>query len=991
MIIAHNMPAMFTDRQLGINKRTRIKAMERLSSGYKVNKAADNASGLSISEKMRGQIRGLMRGAQNVQEGISFCNVADGALQEVHSVLQRIRELSVQAASDTNVSADRKAINGEIDFLKKEINRISLDTEYNTYNIFSTAFELQFSDDLNVIQVFDANDGDPTDPDSYGGIIVNGDTRVAWNAIDPHMVTKDPVTGKTVFTPGTYTYNTGKCDLEIVCKDGSKPPEIKVEFPVSATSQGLNIAGDIVDWKDVVNEYGESILTACKQDGYYSFQLGNGMGSFTIADCDSIDDVIKGLNHYNKKYSRKYVNVYDGYYRAQAVDMVDTGSTMRVTNQLFNTIVNHGSLNAKLQADTSGIWVVDASGNSLAASKKTWDELGIHSWDSLNDISDRKTYQYSFKDTDYDIQFDFNLLDETSIDSVIAGINNATIQQTGMTSNNEMGVDIASGSAILSGDLKYANNKLDIYEEGDMGRDFDIQSEILAEENMTYDKDNNRFSLIYNDSTGVPKYEYASVGLPSLNEIKSNTESYLQYLYNRGISQILNGASSMTTPTLEDIVGAGNVTGTGWMSETVTIDKTNMSATGNIQNGNYPAATIDFSGYGTSYQWYDLLGTGFDSTCMTCDNHYSMMFVYEGCNSTTSEGYKYSKEKNGSQDYILKIDLKSIADQGITNGADFTKALVNILDESEMDFHYTQYVADQDKLYICDNRSNYIGDQSAKFDTKPYKVNDAEIELRMQEKNSSKNFGLSYTYDLKSSVSAVVNMTKSQTGAFVENGTGGYKAFVYSDYFDAAGNLKPGITAPPERYDIEFTNNITSWEDYYDKIMTDIADQSKINIHTTDYDYVDYLANERPNQATVSTFEFKIEEDKGFWIQSGANSMQGVALIWDGFSTYSLGIGKGNVKTQEDASDLISRTDKAIEKISDTRITFGAYMNRMEYMYDLDRNSAENLQASESKIRDADMADEMVSFSTADILAQAATSMLVQANRIDEGVLQLLQ
>ncbi|MCX4268329.1 MAG: hypothetical protein OSJ62_06650 [Lachnospiraceae bacterium] len=100
-IIAHNLASMFTNRQLNITTKNKSKAVEKLSSGYRVNRAADDAAGLSISEKMRYQIRGLDRGSKNTEEGISFIQVADGAMQEIHSMIQRIRELSVQASNDT--------------------------------------------------------------------------------------------------------------------------------------------------------------------------------------------------------------------------------------------------------------------------------------------------------------------------------------------------------------------------------------------------------------------------------------------------------------------------------------------------------------------------------------------------------------------------------------------------------------------------------------------------------------------------------------------------------------------------------------------------------------------------------------------------------------------------------------------------------------------------------------------------------------------------
>lgn len=140
-IIAHNLSAMNTRRQWGITDRKKSAIAEKLGSGYQINRAADDAAGLSISEKMRSQIRGLEQASRNIQDGISYVQVADGALNEVHSIMQRMRELAVQAANDTYVEADREAIDAEIQQLKEEIDSILEKTEFNTRPVWDTNAE----------------------------------------------------------------------------------------------------------------------------------------------------------------------------------------------------------------------------------------------------------------------------------------------------------------------------------------------------------------------------------------------------------------------------------------------------------------------------------------------------------------------------------------------------------------------------------------------------------------------------------------------------------------------------------------------------------------------------------------------------------------------------------------------------------------------------------------------------------------------------------
>ncbi|MCR5267225.1 MAG: flagellin [Lachnospiraceae bacterium] len=140
MVVQHNMTAMNANRQLGVTVTSQRKVTEKLSSGYKVNRAADDAAGLTISEKMRSQIRGLTQASNNAQDGVSCVQTAEGALTEVHSMLQRMNELAVKAANGTNTSADRKAIQFEVKALICEIDRVKQSTEFNTLKLLNGDF-----------------------------------------------------------------------------------------------------------------------------------------------------------------------------------------------------------------------------------------------------------------------------------------------------------------------------------------------------------------------------------------------------------------------------------------------------------------------------------------------------------------------------------------------------------------------------------------------------------------------------------------------------------------------------------------------------------------------------------------------------------------------------------------------------------------------------------------------------------------------------------
>lgn len=144
MIIQHNMNAMNANRQMGINNFNGAKSTEKLSSGFRINRAGDDAAGLSISEKMRAQIKGLNQASRNSQDAISLIQTAEGALNETHSILQRMRELAVQSANDTNNSVDRGAIQDEVNQLTVELDRIGLSTSFNEKKLLSGGFNGTF-------------------------------------------------------------------------------------------------------------------------------------------------------------------------------------------------------------------------------------------------------------------------------------------------------------------------------------------------------------------------------------------------------------------------------------------------------------------------------------------------------------------------------------------------------------------------------------------------------------------------------------------------------------------------------------------------------------------------------------------------------------------------------------------------------------------------------------------------------------------------------
>ena len=248
MVITHNMLAVNAQRQFGIVNRNQAKTSEKLSSGYRINRAADDAAGLSISEKMRSQIRGLTQASTNAQEGISFVQVADGALNEVHSMLQRMNELCIKASNGTNTSADRDAVQKEMDQLVDEIDRIGKSTEYNTKLIFTEGLRLTDKQDRSVtgLKMLNSISSDTLDKLMNGnphvmkadetGVWMDDTAATAWSSIPYADVGGDR----------TYVYTNDAYDLQYTFKVPVGASIDELIDQVNNTEFQVNIADKVI-------------------------------------------------------------------------------------------------------------------------------------------------------------------------------------------------------------------------------------------------------------------------------------------------------------------------------------------------------------------------------------------------------------------------------------------------------------------------------------------------------------------------------------------------------------------------------------------------------------------------------------------------------------------------------------------------------------------------------------------------------------------------
>ena len=298
-VVAHNLPGMFSARQLGITSKNKTKSTEKLASGYRINRAADDSSGLAISEKMRKQIRGLSQGIDNTHDGISFVQIADGAMAEVGDMLHRMEELSVKAANGTNSQSDREAINMEIQALKTEINRIGTTSKFNDQYIFEQSvaqpsFRLRGKyftmDDINL---YNSYYDSVTDQVKYGGIIFNGE-RISWDTIDPDMVSIDE-NGNQIFKAGTYSFAQNGVTFNISSGGGINNPHVTRSEEFSGNLEYMFVDGKRYRWSDFYDEMGEKLSYDTMHNGRWQLKdksanidLDVSYDSFNAADLGDI-------------------------------------------------------------------------------------------------------------------------------------------------------------------------------------------------------------------------------------------------------------------------------------------------------------------------------------------------------------------------------------------------------------------------------------------------------------------------------------------------------------------------------------------------------------------------------------------------------------------------------------------------------------------------------------------------------------------------------
>ncbi len=361
MVVQHNLTAMNSNRMLGLTSKAQAKSTERLSSGYKINRAADDAAGLAISEKMRKQMRGLTQASANAQDGISAVQTAEGALTEVHDMLQRMNELAVKAGNGTNSESDRQSIQDEIDQLITEIDRVSETTKFNeTYLLKGEGVSKKLGE--NSAHIGDATKGQDKIVDA---VITAAKGNIFAGTLDMKAATKlDAGTEDTA----TVTY---------LDEDGNrKNRDVAFKTGKDAETTAKNIAEAINNddiLKHLFKASGDSsgkLTVESKADGTETDDTKNAVQAIQFESAIKADDTAARFNMFTEVGSATNMRVMDttdGNYKWSAMRTAAVGEAYTFG------VAEAAAVNSKDQADSIGALTFDLKdGNSITINGKTY-------------------------------------------------------------------------------------------------------------------------------------------------------------------------------------------------------------------------------------------------------------------------------------------------------------------------------------------------------------------------------------------------------------------------------------------------------------------------------------------------------------------------------------------------------------------------------------------------------------------------------------------
>ena len=934
MIINHNVSALNAYRNLTVTDRNMSKSLERLSSGLRINRAADDAAGLAISEKMRAQIRGLNQAIANAQDGISLIQTAEGALNETHDILQRMRELSVQAANDTLTASDRQNIQQEIDQLIIEIDRIGNTTEFNTKKLLDGSSSALTTTDKLSTRVF---------------------MRDGLRVVDQF--------GQKAPGGGNYKLNieaqagvaqVQKTDIMRV-KHGETTTNIDMGFNQAKTQvtvadfASATDTGDVYKFKftfeDGVSSSVEVTITGSETTAMFNTKLADAVAAnavlkdrITIQGIATSADTSFDIQSLTKGAAGNFV-VDVELDLSNTISAAGTGSIQVGNKALGNTAGDTLSISVDTETDTadgtlkgtdiaqSGLSNFTVTGLPQGSYKITTDQNATAT--SATAASCISVVAQYVQGTATDLLENIGLFSSsggTTLTSAGSSVNAQMVFEIKNIVSNNVTLAIKSWELGLDGTRNYYEAE----------RVVDVS---LATAGGSLTVGNVEFAHFDIASAGITVGDKflvnitpQSVPADDLVTVTQTTDENAKVV-SRSFDYYQNSFDGKTTTV--DYLALDDTNGS------VTHSEINLTF-GTLKDYNTSGGTFVSFDRSAGVGELASLGTALRDIEAFWDK--SGNFLLDSAQKISiiqGDGQKAEITLFGSdtvQSVMNKLNEAIAKQLGQANlagiGATHSDKFVSFVTEGGKSDSGLETVAG---TFVI--RSAITGDSG-------------ELTF-VGDENVIKALSLTNLKDAKENT-FTVNVTDAHTGDYVAKDV------------SIEGNLLVGTVH--QNVDVEFDN------------MTGI--NLEWNKDTKNFDLKGGFANREDTYVHIA--------DNTMVFQIGANPLQDVGAAIGDMRARALGVNNILVTDRDHATASISKLDAAIQRVSSERSKMGALQNRLDHTINNLGVASENLTAAESRIHDLDFAKEMMSFTRSQIMLQAGTAMLAQANMKPQSVLQLL-
>lgn len=1030
MIINHNMASLNTYRQLSANNANSAKSLEKLSSGLRINKAGDDAAGLAISEKMRGQIRGLDQASRNGQDAISMIQTAEGSLNETQSILQRMRELATQSANDTNTDTDRNEIQKEMNQLSSEINRIGNTTEFNTQKLLK------------------GTNAAAVTTDAAQTAITEGAAGVADGELSNLTVNAKSVVGvaSTATVQASSADATGEVSKLTVTTSSVKGEKASVTIANGLTFEATDI-GDGLNDKTIEIKQGTTAGAASSvsySNGKYTFTIGQTAGGDSLAtNRGELYNEIKASldNSVDPEVAKITVKVPSNTEETLS-DIATTGAFAGGKNQTAGEYTFSIDTAFKEAGDTITIGGKTFTGVIAATADASKGEFLIAT-DSAT-APDRDAQAASLlaaikADADLGARFDQTTSTATANEITLieatgkaTGVNltNPTTAGAGaddkLTITNASGKNLGTvtivqagtnvGTAATTTDLGSGDFDGYVIEAGLVGTQlngvtvsFEVSDSASANDlSSSWDEKTRTLKITGNIESTTADAATQSASLSSA--IKAGLES-------AGFTQV----GTLTTTDL-DAKLSGNTTHAASITfgsgasvqdpDTMAVDENNGNLT--IYLASDAASDNTAEKIQTAIQALGKIGgNDYSKYTVTSSGNWDTSTVGNNIVKGTSTLVGGTEEVKG--DYSLSIDKAfSAGDVVVVKGQTF-KAVESGAVASKGEFN----IAGGDKNAQASGLIDAINLNAALKDGYTATATGSQIkitertatgsdlkiaDLKVTATGTSGEYAISADTLIKDggsfSVDGVnISVSSKETHVGYADGTAIKEGATLADQTQALADAINKNQELGAKYSATVTDGklvLTQKEGYQSSSAPDVKSTTSTK--------GDFNASFQVGANSGQSMTIEIADMRSAALGITGDGSVSTIAAKDGsvasyVSTANVTNGTTNenvefaldVSSHEKATAAISVLNDAIEAVSAQRSELGAYQNRLEHTIANLGTSSENLTAAESRIRDVDMAKEMMNFQKNNILSQAAQAMLAQANQAPQGVLQLLR